>query len=142
MFDDLAPGLGKFISDNSDIELAQDHILIRLLEREGRLHVMIEVDEDATQDKLRKIIPLACEWRDRVRNHQGAWRGGGRNELLERFSSMEEQEQLNKVPVNKRKHSYRLLANKINTKIADYLREYLAYRQEIDMLHPELKSKP
>lgn len=130
MFNELANGIGKFIEDNNDLQLIQNGVLIHLLERGGRLHVMIEVDEDATQDDLRSIIPLACQWRDRVMEHQGAWSGGGTNQFLEILSNMQESG-----------FSYAQIAESLNENIEKRLKEYVAYRQEVDAKIPALKSE-
>jgi len=42
---------------------------------------MIQVDEDTTSDDLRKAIPMALMWRDRLLEWQGPWMDGGDNSL-------------------------------------------------------------
>jgi hypothetical protein len=122
----------KFVSQNIELPIAlgEGGPVVHTVEIDNRLRIMIEVTEDTTNQQIRDIAKIALEWQRRLLDFQGAWRGGGRNEALERLSSRQE-----------RGISYAKLANEINVKLANRLYDYVAYRKEVDLLFPELIQK-
>lgn len=128
MYDEM-PGIG-FAAQNDDLFLSKNGVLIYLLKQDGRLHVMIEVGEDSTARNIQSAIPLACEWRDRVMEYQGAWQGGGDNQFLEMLHYM-----------NKGGVSYAELAKRINAKFESHLREAIAFDAELRKVLPRLKTQ-
>ena len=105
-------------------------MLIRFVEIDGWLRVMLEIDERTTNQNIREAAPLLLEWRDRLIDFQGAWNGGGENHFFERLSDMQ-----------KHGYSYARLAERLNKQIEKHLNGYIAYRQEVDAIHPEEKNK-
>jgi hypothetical protein len=123
----------RFSGENDDFLLEafkNSQVFLHTIEIDDRLHVMIEVGEDTTTEQLRKVIPDALRLRDKLIEFQGAWRAGGINEFLEHLSYR-----------NQHGDSYARLAENINQRIEGYLRDYIAYRKEVDTVHPEFKAE-
>jgi hypothetical protein len=116
---------------NSDLAIEVDGVLIRFVEIDDWYRVMIEVDEDATHEALKKAIPFALQWRDRLIQYQGPWLRGGSNYFLYKLD----------IAHRRRKKSYGDLAKSINSTLSEYVREYLEYRNEVIQLAPELEEK-
>ena len=99
--------------------IPKDDVLIRVIDLDNRLIIMIEVDENVTHEKIRNSIPLAIEWRNRLLEYQGPWINGGINYFLEYINSL-----------HKQKVSYREIAKILNLKIEGYLKEYLKCKEK------------
>ncbi len=127
---ELSSKAGRFQSTYWDKPIATESgMLIRFVEIGGWLKVMLEIDERTTNQDIRDAAPLLLEWRDRLIDFQGAWNGGGENNFFERLSYMQ-----------KHGYSYARLAERLNKRIEEHLNGYIAYRQEVDAVHPEEKS--
>lgn len=115
-----------FLSDAFD----KSPVFLHTIEIDGRLRIMIEVGEDTRAEQIRKVVPYALKLRDKLLEFQGAWIMGGDNLLLEELSE-------------RQKHgtSYKELAKLINEKVENHLREYLAYRMEVDKRYPKYKKE-
>lgn len=98
-------------------------VLIRFVEIDNWLRVMIELGEDTTSDDLRSAIPLALLWRDKLLESQGPWMRGGDNPFLEELSDR-----------HKSGQSYNELANRINQGVAAYLQEFANYLKEFETI--------
>jgi hypothetical protein len=122
----------QFVSQNIELPIAlgEKGPVVHTVEIDNWLRIMIELREDTTNQQIRDIATLALEWQRRLLDFQGAWRGGGRNEALERLSYRQAHG-----------NSYAKLAEEINAKVADYLYDYVAYRKEVDLLFPDLIQK-
>ncbi len=129
----LSKKAGQFIARNSELPLAtEDGIFIQIIEIDGWLHVMLDIGQYVSNPStaIRKATGLALDWNNRLLAFQGAWHLGGDNELMERLLSM-----------HKHGKSYKELAIFVNEKIEKHLREYLAYRVEIDKKYPQYKEE-
>jgi len=129
----LSKRAGQFIAQNLDLPLAtEDGIIIQIIEVDGWLHVMLDIGQYVSNPStaIRKAASLAAEWNNRLLDFQGAWYFGGDNELMERLLSMHEHGK-----------SYKELAKLINEKVEKHLREYLAYRVEVDERYPQYKKE-
>lgn len=104
-------------------------VLIRFVEIDDWIHVMIDVGEDTTSNDLKEAIPLAINWRNRLLEWQGPWLRGGRNRYLEILSQRHENGQ-----------SYRILAKEINQKIVECLEEFNEYVKELEAAHSEFNK--
>lgn len=104
-------------------------VLIRFVEIDNWLRVMIELGEDTTSDDLRTAIPLALLWRDKLLKSQGPWMGGGENPFLEELSNRQESGQ-----------SYNELANRINQRVGAYLQEFANYLKEFETMKHSFKT--
>lgn len=60
-------------------------VLIHIIEMDGRLRVMIDVDDDATHENLRSATTIALLWRERLLEWQGPRRISDQILYLERF---------------------------------------------------------
>lgn len=77
---EAAPG---FMARNCDLPVAiGPDVYFGVIEIDGHLSVVIVVGESATGETLRKAIPYAVMWRDRLFKWQGPWLGGGKTELM------------------------------------------------------------
>ena len=104
-------------------------VLIRLVELDGWIRVMVEVGEDATSRDLRGAIPLALQWRDRLLRWQGPWMGGGDTPFLEQLSERQV-----------RGESYRGLADRINERVGELVREFARYIDEYNAAKPRFRT--
>lgn len=95
------------------LDLLQGGIRIDVLEQDGRLRVVIDVDDDATNDGLRAAIPLALAWRDRLMEWQGPWAGGGKPFAMEQLLW------------KKQRRTYAELAGEINAQVAAHLCQHI-----------------
>jgi hypothetical protein len=123
----------QFMGQNDElVNLAYEksRVFARSIDVDGWLRVVLEVGENTTNEQLRKAIPYALELRDRLLDFQGAWMSGGDNLFLEHLSDMQQYGK-----------SYKQLAEMINERVAKYLSDYLAYREEVNNLYPEYKSE-
>jgi hypothetical protein len=76
----------RFEGANFGLPLASENgVLFRIIEIDNWLRVMIEVDEDTTSKDVRRAIPLALEWRDRLLQWQGPWLQGNKRKKKIRF---------------------------------------------------------
>lgn len=105
--------LPPIISDSS--------VFIRLVEIDDWVRVLIEVDEDTTSDDLRKAVPLALLWRDKLLELQGIWMKGGNNPFLEVLSLEQNAGE-----------SYTNIANRINKRIESLLIEHENYLNDLE----------
>jgi hypothetical protein len=123
----------QFVFQNPDLQLVTDDgILIQIIDVDGWLHLMLDIGQYVSNPStaIRKAAKLAAEWNKRLLDYQGAWTGGGDNELMERL--------LYRFEHGK---SYKELAEMVNGKVEEHLREYLAYRAEINERYPEYKTE-
>jgi len=98
----------------------EDGIPVVVLEKEDRLHILLEVGMDATQESLRKAVTLALQWRDLL-----AEQGGYEFEAYD----------ANLISLlvychNQGMGSYRQLATICNQVLASLLYEYSRYKDE------------
>lgn len=118
----LSEKAGKFQSAHIEIPFASEAgVLIRFIEIDNWIHVMMDVGEDTTTQDLRDTIPLALTWRDKLLEWQGAWLGGGDNQFLEELSSRQEYGE-----------SYSELAKRINQTVTELLKEFNEYLIEFE----------
>jgi hypothetical protein len=110
-----------FVSDSG--------VMVRFIEIDKWLHLMVEIDEDTTSEELRKAIPMALSWRDRLLNWQGPWLRGGDNPFLEELLACQESGE-----------TYSNLAERINKRISAYLSEYNQYLLEYEKMRPSFKT--
>lgn len=96
-------------------------VFLWTIEDGGRLKIMIEVGEDATNDALRQAIPYALERRDKLLEFQGPWTHGGPNAQLELFHHM-----------HTRGTSYKQLAIHANQIVTRLLHEYVEELARLD----------
>ena len=102
--------------------------IIRVVELDNWLRIMIEVNEEATHENIRELIPYAISWRDRLLEYQGPWLRGGKNEFLERWS------QYHAVG----RYSYKQIAEKTNLRLSFLLSEHNKYRAAAEQSFPEI----
>jgi len=126
--DGLSKKANQFQTSNIKLPIAlgEGGPVIRIVERDNRLRIMIEITEDTTNQQVRDIAQYALEWQRQLLDFQGAWRMGGVNEFMERL-----------LYENKHGKSYNKLAKSINESVENHLREYLVYRKEVDTLYSE-----
>jgi hypothetical protein len=120
----------QFYAQNTSLfnnAFVKSRLPLRAIEVDGRIRIMIEIDEDTTTNQIRDVAVYALELRDNLLAFQGPWLGGGDNLQLEQLSRYQEHGK-----------SYKQLARLINEKTEAYLREYLAYREEVDRLYPDV----
>jgi hypothetical protein len=116
--------------DNYEIPVASTSgVLIRLVELDKWIRVMIEVAEDVTSQELRDAIPLALEWRQRLLMWQGPWMGGGDNPFLEQLDQRQQAGE-----------SYRDLSEEINRRAAQLVQEFATYINEYNSVRHEFKT--
>ncbi len=117
----------RFLSENTDLSRDIDGIRIQVIEKDGRLSIMLELGVYLSNPTtaIRNTASLASQWLDRLLEFQGPWMGGGENDFLERISLMQEDG-----------YSYKVLAQMINKRIENYLREYLIYQEVVDRIYP------
>lgn len=128
----LSRKAGQFTFQNSDLQLAtKDGIFINIIEVDGWLRVMLEIGQYVSNPSvaIRNAASLAKTWNNRLLDFQGAWRAGGDNELMERLLTRFEHGE-----------SYNKLAKSINERVEKHLREYLAYRAEVDRQFPQYRT--
>jgi len=118
-------GKGFFVPAVSD-----SGVLIRFVEIDNWLRVMIEIGEDTTSDDLRSAIPLALLWRDKLLESQGPWMRGGDNPFLEELSDRQKSGQ-----------SYNELANRINQRVGAYLQEFANYLKEFETIKHSFETR-
>lgn len=102
--------------------------LVRLVELDKHVRVMIEVGEEETTNGLRRLIPVALRWRDWVLKIQGPWTSGGRGYFLARLDTMQREGA-----------SYRVLAKRLSRNLESLLREFLAWEQQRRAVHRQTK---
>src|SRR5437016_3608313 len=122
----------RFKSDgrNFDIpDVSDSGVLLQFIEIGNWIKVMIQVDEDTTSDDLRKAIPMALSWRDRLLEWQGPWMLGGDNPFLEQLSLRQ-----------KAGETYRNLANHINQEAASWVHSHVAYTKELEAVQHSFKT--
>jgi len=98
--------------------------IIQLIELDNYVQVMIEVGEEETDAGLRRLIPLALQWRDWVVEIQGPWTAGGRG----RFLLLLDSEQRAGV-------SYQQLAERLTRNLGGLLSEFLAWERQSRTRH-------
>lgn len=127
---DLSEKAGKFQGMNFHVPAVSDSgVLMRFVEIDDWLRVMIEIGEDTTSDDLRGAISLALLWRDKLLEWQGPWMRGGDNPFLEELSDRQKSGQ-----------SYNDLANRINQRAAAYLQEFASYLKEFEAVKHSFKT--
>lgn len=127
---ELSNKAGRFITQNSNIPLCESEVLIRIIEIDNWLRVVIEVGENATHENLRKANTLALEWRDRLLDYQGPWFGGGTNYFKESLFRKHE-----------RGKSYSEIAKMLNDRILEYIINDLENKRRIEKIQQELGEK-
>ncbi len=108
-------------------------VLIRLVEIDKRLHVMIDAGdgyENPTAGALHAAVPLARLWLARVRQHQHPWMGGGINMLFDRLTGLRREGK-----------SYQELAKQLNTRLRDLIEEHLSRERQQNAVHQD-STKP
>ncbi|MEX2030708.1 MAG: hypothetical protein WD906_07045 [Anaerolineales bacterium] len=116
--------------ENYEVPFAtKSGVLIRFVEMDRWIRVMIEVGEDTTSQQLREAAPLALEWRQRLLKWQGPWMGGGDNPFLEQLDGRQQNGE-----------SYRALSESINHRVATLIQEFAAYIREYDSVKHEFKT--
>jgi hypothetical protein len=103
--------------------------MVRVIELDGWLRVMIEVGEDATFESLRKALPLSLRWRGQLLAYQGPWMRGGDNRLLQRLHEMQQSGE-----------SYSELADQVNRKVSELLEEWTRHRAEYKLAKQQIKD--
>lgn len=127
---DLSHKALRFSGENHSLPtVSESGVLIRIIELDDWLHVMIDVGEDSTSRSLRETIPLAIEWRDRLLKWQGPWMRGGATPFLEELARL-----------SPAKISYKKLAKRINEKVSALLVEYWHYLKELENARPHFKT--
>lgn len=108
--------ISKFENDNQDLStISESGVIIYTRELEtGYLRLAIDVDEVVTSEQLRKAIPLALKWRDRLIKAQGYTGLGGDNGILWYID--------NDITSGM---TYRNVATAINKIIAEWLYEHV-----------------
>lgn len=104
--------------------------LARLWENPGRVSVVIEAGEDATHDSLRRAIPWALRWRDRLLEYQKPWRAGGDTALMAELSTLQEHGK-----------TYRVLADRINRTLAVHLDGHIRFQADVKAARPAFKTQ-
>jgi hypothetical protein len=104
-------------------------VLIRFVEIDGWVRVMMEVGEDTGSDALREAIPLALCWRDRLLEWQGPWMRGGDNPFLEELCLRQESGE-----------RYGSIAGRINRQVEALLQEFLHRLEEFEAAKPNFKT--
>lgn len=116
--------------DNYEVPFAtKSGVLMRFIELDRWIRVMIEVSEDTTSQQLREAIPLALEWRQRLLMWQGPWMGGGDNPFLEQLNYRQ-----------KNGESYRTLSEGINQRVSTLIQEFVGYSHEYNSVKHEFKT--
>jgi hypothetical protein len=123
----------RFMGENDDFlreAFNKSRVFIHAIELDGRLKIMLEVDEDTTQEQIRRAAPYALKLRDRLFDFQGAWMLGGRNEFFERLSYLHEGGMI-----------YAEIAERLNARVAEHLREAVIFSDELSRVAPNLKTQ-
>lgn len=108
-------GIGYCLNLPRAIEEAKG-VMIRVIEIDNRVHVMLDVGEEATFDGIVKGATLALQWRDKLLEWQGPNYNGGPDYLLLTLDNK------NDMGV-----TYKDLANEINQEIVYLLKEKTEY---------------
>jgi len=122
----------RFTGHNDDFLLdafVKSHILLQTIEIDGRLKVMIEIEEDTTAEQLRKAIPYALDLRDKLIEFQGAWSFGGPNAFFERLCHLLDTGM-----------TYAEIAQMLQSRVEEHLREAVAFDDEFRKALPTLKT--
>ena len=122
----------RFRGQNDDSLLeafVQSHVFLHVIEIDGRLNIMIEVGEDTKAEQLRKVIPYALDLRDKLIEFQGAWSFGGPNAFLEHLCDLKDSG-----------ITYTEIAQRLRSRVEEYLREAVAFDDEFRKALPTLKT--
>lgn len=126
----LSQKANRFKGENSELDIfSQSGVRVYVIEIDDWLHVMMEAGEDTTSRDLHAAIPLVIEWRDRLLRWQGPWMQGSDNPFLEELSRLHEEG-----------ISYTKLANRINHRVVESLKELLKYLDELNIARPNFKT--
>lgn len=129
--DGLSDKASRFEGANHSLTLQDSPgVMIRAVELDGWLRIMIELRDDTTHDQIRDAIPLALRWRDRLVEWQGHWTSGGDQGLLE---MMHQKQRLGML-------SHAQIAEKLNQQIADHLIEHKGWQEEYFALKDDFKT--
>ena len=120
----------RFKGANQDLRITGEGFIIWVVEMDGWLRIMPDIQEDATYENLREAIPLVLQWRDRLMEWQGPWLHGGDNSLLFRLHQRHEHGE-----------SYASLAEMINQKSTEYLIEYVQFLRDLNVALPKIKTE-
>lgn len=120
----------RFKGANQELRITGEGFIIWVVEMDGWLRTMLDIQEDATYENLREAIPLVLQWRDRLMEWQGPWLQGGDNFLL--FTLHQR---------HKHGESYTSLAEMINQKTTEYLIEYVQFLKELKAALPKIKTE-
>jgi len=127
---DLSKRAMRFKGGNLDIpDVSDSGVFLQFVEIDNWIRVMIQVDEDTTSDDLRKAIPMALMWRDRLLEWQGPWMDGGDNPFLEKLSERQ-----------KSGESYKDLANRINQQATMWVHGHVVYNKELEAVKHSFKT--
>lgn len=110
--------------------MSESGVVVWVVDSNGWLKIMLELDEDTTHQNIRDAIPLALKWRNRLLEWQGPLLEGGDNWAMNSLHLSQE-----------RGASYKDLANQINRGITEYLNEFNEYLKELKEAEPHFKTK-
>lgn len=119
----------RFLVANFLLPRATPGVLIDAIEEGGKVSIVLKLTEDTTSKQIKDSIPLVLKWRDRLMEWQGIWLHGGNNLFLIKLDEY-----------HKGGRSYAELAEKINARIAEYLRQHFEFEREYQAALPKFKT--
>lgn len=128
---DIALRFLDYVEDelNDVVVLGYDSdVVINVAEYNERLKIVIEIGDDSTHDQIRRVIPLAVQYRDMLIG----WQGPSSSKELRLLHGLDE--------FHQRGVSYKRLADTVNRTLSSRLVEYVEFLDECERRQKEWKE--